>query len=91
MINTLKYLVLSTEYNLFLSKYNTCVHNMPFFSDTSTWCHNVHGKTCRKMFAFAIISVIILPKILHSYITIYHLCTYITIIMRFYITIYHLS
>ena len=42
------YLVLSTDYNLFLSKYNACIHNLPLFSDTSTWCHRVHGKTCGK-------------------------------------------
>ena len=40
----LLHLVLPTEYNLFLSKYNACVHNMPLFSDTSTWCHKVHSK-----------------------------------------------
>ena len=44
MINTLKYVVISTECKLFLSKYNACIHNMPFFSDTSTWCHKVHNK-----------------------------------------------
>ena len=42
MINTLKYVIISTEYKLFLSKYNACIHNIPFFSDTSR--HKVHSK-----------------------------------------------
>ena len=44
---------------------------------------------CRKMFAFATISVIILPKDIAF---LYHDIpfVYITIIMRFYIPIYHL-
>ena len=40
----LLYPVISTKYKLFWSKYNACVHNVPFFSDTSTWCHEVHSK-----------------------------------------------
>ena len=40
----LLYVVLSTEYKVLLSKYNACVHNVPFFSATSTWCHKVHSK-----------------------------------------------
>ena len=67
-------LVLSTEYKLFLSKYNTCIHNVPFFSDTSTWYHKVHSKYVGKC--------LLLQKYLLSfcwrycifYITIYHLC-----------------
>ena len=44
MINTLKYVIISTEHKLLLSKYNACVHHVPFFSDTSTWYHKVHSK-----------------------------------------------
>ena len=41
-LNMLLYLlVLSTE---FLLKHNACIHNVPFFSDTSTCCHEVHSK-----------------------------------------------
>ena len=40
--NMLLYLVLSTEYKLLLSKYNACVQNVPFFSDTNAWCRKVH-------------------------------------------------
>ena len=37
--------VLSTEYKLFCqNSYNACVHNVPFFSDISTWCQKVHSK-----------------------------------------------
>ena len=49
---------------------------LPFFSDTITRCHKVH-------IAF-VISVHCLPKILHFYITMYHLC-----ISRYHEVLYH--
>ena len=67
-------LVLFTEYKSFLSKYNACVHNVLFFSDTSTWCHKVHSKYVGKMFAFAIIYHFAKDIEFFIIITIYHLC-----------------
>ena len=84
--NMLWYLVLSTDYKLFLSKYNVCVHNVPFFSDTSTWCMvNMWENVCfcsNIWYYFA-----------KDIAFLYHNIpfVYITVIMRFYITIYHLS
>ena len=88
MINTLKYVIISTECKLFLSKYNACVHNVPFFSDTSKRCHKVHSKYegnvcfCNNICYFA-----------KDIAFLYHDIpfVYIIIIMRFYITIYRLS